>query len=166
MIDCARVQTRSRSLPLLWPGWVLMVLIQAGCVVGDPYTESRIVNATDSPVMIRIGLDQTRYGVDEAEPAGRFAGEWFREFAVGEGVEELTTDHVNLVATYRLAPGGYFVAHGSLGRRPYIAFKYLGLSQGSRELSFRGYSDIEKQFLLVNDESYLYTFTLTDSMFE
>ncbi len=143
-----------------------MAMLQAGCPVADPYTESRIVNATGSTIELAIALDPSRYGLDDTTSASRYADRWIEEFDHGEGIEMLDADPATLTATFRLSPGGHLVVHGSLGREPYFTFEHLTISRGGTDLNYVGLESIGRQFRLVEDAGYLYEFQVTESIFE
>lgn len=150
--------------PLLWI--CTFVLPAGGCFLGDPYTESRIVNDSSSTVVVKIVLDKAKYGVDTMEEAIAHAPEWFEEFSEGDGVEVLDIDTHRLEGVYRIAPAKSFIAHGSLGRKPYLKFNYLSISRGGKAVVFRTEEDIERQFSLTMERPYLYQFRVKDSTFE
>ncbi len=153
-------------IALCWLWIPLIAMLQAGCPIADPYTESRIVNATDSTIELALTLDPGRYGLSETTLAGSYADGWFEELRHGEGLEPVAADRATLTATYRLSPGGHLVVHSSLGREPYFTFDHLTISRDGTELTYVGLERIGGQFRLVEDAGYLYEFEVTESMFE
>lgn len=119
-----------------------MIQSTAGCLIGDPYTESRILNDTQFPIVVTIKLDVTRYGVNAATVTSEHVVEWFKDFKQGDGVKTTFTDPQTRMSSYKFLPGGYFIAHSSLGRKPYFTFNHLSLSQNSRKLEYQTLRDI------------------------
>lgn len=145
---------------------VFLVLWLAGCWFGDPYTESRIVNATDAPVNITITLDPRKYGVESVDEVAGLASEWLSEFSLGRDVEVLGIDPVTLTGAFRVEPGKAFIAHSSLGRKPYFTFNQLVIRAGSGTREFVGEEAIVRQFRASTREKYLYEFSVTDALFD
>ena len=141
-----------------------VALLAGGCPVADPRTESWLVNRSEGPIEVRLELDAGRYGVASPETAVGYAPGWLREFERGEGVELLEIDSAGLAGTYRIAAGGFMVAHASLGRAPYIRFSRLTITRGDRALAYTGIDAITRLFQPVAGSGYLHEFPVTDTM--
>lgn len=145
---------------------LLTPLLLNGCPVGDPYTESRIVNKTSKTLQIELILDKTKYGLQQSDPTDAYAQDWLEEFDRGEDVELLAIDTDDLTAQYKIASSGYMIAHSSLGTKPYIYFAKLIIRQGNKTLLFDSEKDIENQFRITEGDYYRYEFQITDADFD
>lgn len=143
---------------------LITVLLTTGCPVADPYTESRLVNSSAGPIEVQLELDAARYGAATSDSVVRNAPDWLREFAQGNGVEITELQAAALTGRYRIAAGGFMVAHASLGRKPYIRFMRLTISRDNRTLAYTGVDEITRLFRPIKGEANRYEFPVTDAM--
>lgn len=156
-----RYNARITSVHFLVP---LIILLVSGCPVGDPYTESRIVNKTAKEIQIELILDNNKYGLEKSDATIAYAQEWLEEFNRGEGVKMLAIDTAGLSATYQISASGFLIAHASLGRKPYFYFKKLIIRQDNKSLIFNSEQEIAKLFQ-ITDTEYQYKYQITDAIF-
>jgi len=139
------------------PAHILGVLLlaaafTAGC---DPLTESRINNGTTAAIEVGLVLDTAKCGT------GSYVQEELQDFGAADGVETLLIDTTHLSGRYRVAPSRFMVVHHGLGKKPYLCFTELSITQGDDTAVFQGDEAIREQF--VRGDDYLYQFDVTSA---
>jgi hypothetical protein len=147
-------QRRTPSLPLL----CAIALLSGAC---DPGTASRIVNGTSGAIEVSVFLDSSRCGLTQFEGSAQGL---LQDIGLGEGVETIAIDSVGLRGSYRLAPAAFVFVDQRLGREPVWCFDELRVTRDGFTAVFRGDAAIGERF--VAGEDHLYTFEVTDAMFE
>ncbi|MFT5111721.1 MAG: hypothetical protein ACI8P9_001041 [Parasphingorhabdus sp.] len=145
-------------------GLLLIVMISlSGCISFDPYTVSTIENDTNASITVKLVLDMHRYGLDDESVAREYAPDWFKEFNHGVGVSMINTDPATLSAVYKIEPGGYLVAHESLGRSPYFKFFEIIFTVDENSSTFQSLEVINGLFTEVDEiEDNVYKLFVSD----